>query len=130
MTIYLEFDGELPTLNQYIHKSNQSRWAAATLKRDYTEECSLVFQAQARGRKISKHCTVVVKIYGNRRTDDYNEFHKLKYIMDGLVEAGIIPDDSKRYVHILPECLLSERKQGRKRVEYVTIDLIEDEGGA
>lgn len=85
MTIHLEFDGELPTLNQYIHKSNQSRWAAATLKRDYTEECSLVFQAQARGRKISKHCTVVVKIYGNRRTDDDNEFHKLKYIMDGLV---------------------------------------------
>lgn len=58
MTIHLEFDGELPTLNQYIHKSNQSRWAAATLKRDYTEECSLVFQAQARGRKRVEYVTI------------------------------------------------------------------------
>lgn len=96
----LECDQRLPTLNEYIKAVNGSRWAGASLKRKYTEELAWKFKKQAAGKVFKSHVTIFIDFYeSNNRRDDDGVMHGMKYILDGLQEAGIIKNDSPKYCH-------------------------------
>lgn len=114
----LECDQRLPTLNEYIKAVNGSRWAGASLKRKYTEELAWKFKKQAAGKVFKSHVTIFI--------DFYEVMHGMKYILDGLQEAGIIKNDSPKYCHVLPEVLRSQKKDGNgKIVDYIEISIYE-----
>lgn len=125
----LECDQRLPTLNEYIKAVNGSRWAGASLKRKYTEELAWKFKKQAAGKTFNSHVTIFIDFYeSNNRRDDDGVMHGMKYILDGLQEAGIIKNDSPKYCHVLPEVLRSQKKDGNgKIIDYVEISIYESE---
>lgn len=112
----LECDQRLPTLNEYIKVVNGSRWAGASLKRKYTEELAWEFKKQAAGKVFKSHVTIFIDFYeSNNRRDDDGVMHGMKYILDGLQEAGIIKNDSPKYCHVLPEVLRSQKRMVTER---------------
>lgn len=92
----LVIDSKLPTLNEYISANNRNRFISAKIKKEATELVSLLC------RKLPKidypawyTFTWYVK---NQRTDPDNISHGVKYIFDGLVQAGKLPNDNLKYV--------------------------------
>lgn len=59
--------------------------------------------------------TITLPIADNRRRDPHNFTPACKAIIDGLVDAGLAPDDTPAYIHTTEPIL--------KQQPYVTIEL-------
>jgi len=98
MTQELFIPIRFPSLNEYIGAMNRNRFVGNQMKREHTD---LVAQ-YARVNKLG-HFTEPVTIEfhytepNNKRDGDNIVFAK-KFILDGLVEAGVLTDDSQKWV--------------------------------
>ena len=101
--VELTYNGRLPSANDLIQINRVNRFKGASLKKKYTQELADVFGTQTQVR-FKGHVTCYVNFYeDSMRRDDDNVISGLKYVMDGLVTAGIIKDDSPKYCHVKPE---------------------------
>jgi len=107
--------GTLPSLNEYIRAERGSKYAAAKIKKDATELVAWSAKGLAPIEKypVTVHCHWVVK---NRRKDLDGVRHSIKYVLDGLVMAGVLKNDSWRYISGLSDTF----EVGEPRIE-VTI---------
>lgn len=125
--VELTYNGKLPSANDLIQINRVNRFKGAALKKAYTRELADVFSSQTRV-KFDGHVTCSVDFYeDSMRRDDDNVISGLKYIMDGLVTAGIIKDDSPKYCHVKPERWQSKLIVDGKRVPYITIKIEESD---
>ena len=101
-TLHLPWKSPPLSLNQRMH------WA---VKARLTKQVRLVGFAKARASKIPdlEKCSVELVWFVNtkHRRDTINPMLTLKALVDGLVDAEVIPDDSHEYV------------QTQVRIEYV-----------
>lgn len=86
------------SLNVYIAKERSNRYVAAKCKKD---ETNIAYLSLLGKPKID--CTNGVKLHfrwyiKDKRTDLDNLTFGRKGILDGMVKANIIPDDSLRYI--------------------------------
>lgn len=90
--------GELTSLNQYISALNRNRFVGAKIKRDETnrvaQECFV--------QKLSVwtdpvHIDFHWYMKNDRKDLDNVSFSK-KFVLDGLVQGGILFDDSHKWV--------------------------------
>lgn len=90
--------GTLPGLNEMTNKA-RSHWAAGhTQKRKATDLCRFWVNA-ARLKPITKPVAVNFDWYEpNLRRDPDNIRCGAKYVLDALVEASILPQDSRRWI--------------------------------
>lgn len=89
---------------------------------------TVILEADKNGNAISFYYLYkFIDFYeSNNRRDDDGVMHGMKYILDGLQEAGIIKNDSPKYCHVLPEVLRSQKKDGNgKIVDYIEISIYE-----
>lgn len=86
-----------PTLNEFIAAQNsQNRYVAAKLKKDNTE---LVRLHCLRTKMITKPVFIYFFWYvKNARKDPDNIAFAKKFILDGLVAAGVLANDTQKYV--------------------------------
>ena len=90
---------ELPTLNQYIARERGNRYAAAAMKRKATELVAYSIREQCPGVVFTAPVTLdVLYTAPNRRTDRDNIAFMKKFLLDGMVKAGMIADDKWQYV--------------------------------
>ena len=54
----IQFKTELPTLNEYIKAERTNKYAAAAMKKKYTDICMV--DALASGVKVKKRCDVII----------------------------------------------------------------------
>ena len=113
----LVIPGELPSLNEYIRAERSIRYAASELKR--TATARVAWEARAQGLAP---VTGPVQVHyhwflPNRRKDLDNVRFAAKFINDGLVEAGVLPDDSMRYIQGLSDAFDVDRENPRIEVE-------------
>lgn len=102
--ICLVWQGRLPGTNDMIGAINRNRYGGNHLKRETQNDLRWVFLQQANGQKMTGKSIMHVRFYEpNARRDEDNVMGGLKYIMDTIKELEIIPDDSPKWVHILPE---------------------------
>lgn len=99
--------GKFPNLNDYIKAERANRFAAAGMKKKWTEA---VKDACINGKGLAPvNVEFPVTVYftvheENRRRDVDNVSATVsKFCLDGLVKAGILPDDSQKYVNKI-EC--------------------------
>jgi Holliday junction resolvase RusA-like endonuclease len=94
--IKLTIPGTPPSLNQW----SRMHWAkAAKIKKQWENDILYVFLAsKAKGVFPLEKARITIKYYfsTNRRRDADNL--NLKFILDGLVKAGIIVDDSTKVI--------------------------------
>lgn len=95
MIIVLPF--ELPDLNTYIRAERGNRYAAASLKKKYTQKVvdEVAYQYAMIEVPVEIHFTWHCK---NKRKDPDNISFGTKFLLDGLVEAGVLEGDSARHI--------------------------------
>lgn len=87
----------LTTLNEYINANNRNRFISAKIKKNETEIVGWI--AKSTLKPMNKIGYAIIKIYQtNKRGDKDNSRFSEKFIWDGLVWAGIIPNDTWDYV--------------------------------
>lgn len=113
--------GRLPDANTYINAERSNRYAAAKIKDEWTK----IVKGEAKSQKI-KEVELPATIFfqwwvKDKKRDKDNIMFGQKFILDGLVEAGILKNDGwnavkflNHYFHILDK--------GEK--EFVKVDLV------
>lgn len=93
MIYKLIYDIELPSTNEIINKNRSNRYAAASQKKQYTKLIAYLTKEQMKEKiknKVDVTCNWFVR---NKRKDKDNISGGIKFILDGLQEAGIIEND-------------------------------------
>lgn len=90
--------GRFPSLNDYIAAERRNRHIAAKMKRDETKRVADI-AANSDMPTFEKPVHVYFTwVEPNRRRDVDNVAFAHKFILDGLVEAGVLKGDSRKYV--------------------------------
>lgn len=88
--VIIVIPGELPDLNTIIDESKK-HWAEYNrMKKEYTEMVAWLAKGKGKFKKINLDITWVCK---DRRKDKDNIAAGVKFILDGLVMAGVIKND-------------------------------------
>ena len=84
---------ELPTTNKIIDTNRKNPFAGANQKKKFTELISMVSRSQCK-EKITKKVDITCRWYcKDKRTDKDNITGGLKFVLDGLQDAGILKND-------------------------------------
>ena len=85
----------LTTLNEYILKERGNRFAAANIKKKQTALCESYFIGVELDTPTDLHFHWVL---GNKRLDPDNMAFAKKFILDGMIKAGVIANDNLDYI--------------------------------
>lgn len=92
--------GSLCDLNTYIRAERTNRFIAAKIKKEETERVYWELKRQ-KTAKIEKITLMEIHWYTkDLKKDSDNVTFAQKFILDGMVQAGIIPNDSRRYTGV------------------------------
>jgi len=92
--------GELPTLNEIIDEAkrgNRRYQPYSMMKKNHTYSVAWISKAEI-GKPLSKIDLDITWICKNKRKDKDNIAAGVKFILDGLVEAGVIKNDGWKQV--------------------------------
>lgn len=108
--------GELPALNEIIEAAKSHYGKYSSTKKDYTE---IVGWYALKQTQIEKPVEVWIKWFTkDAKKDPDNVAAGVKFILDGLKEAGVIKNDTrqwiKKIVHEFPE---PDKKNPRIEIE-------------
>lgn len=91
----VEIPLKLPSLNDLIHMTNRNRFLGAKLKRDTQRDISYFINIKPIEKPVKIH---FLWVEGNQRRDLDNIASAKKFILDALVEKGVLQDDNHHYV--------------------------------
>lgn len=98
MSVSIWFEGRWPDLNSYIDAERGHLQHAAELKRIYTQTAR-VQALNANVGAVETPCAVVFTWrLANRKIDPDNTAFACKFILDGLVAAGVLANDGHRQI--------------------------------
>lgn len=124
MTEKLIIPGELPGLNEIIAISKE-HWAKyAEEKHNRTEEIAYLAKSQIKG-KYQKVDLVFTWFCKNKKRDKDNIIAGQKFILDGIVAAGVIENDGWRQVGNILHYFEVDNKN--PRVEVIIKEVEESE---
>jgi hypothetical protein len=116
--ITIWFEGAWPDLNSYIDAERSHRQQAAKIKRDYTEAARAIAQVANVGRAHTP-CEVVCYWHvKDWRKDPDNVAFGLKFLLDGMVLAGVLPGDGAKHIKSLAHEFFCDGAEG---VEVVLV---------
>lgn len=97
MTGHLNIQGTMPGLNDYSDAERKHRQIAAAMKRDETARVAWAAKTQLPVFTRMIRLTIVYREKNRKRDKDNIAFAK-KFILDGLVVAGRIPNDTWAWI--------------------------------
>ncbi len=109
--------GSLTDLNTYINAERSNRFQAAKIKKAETARVAELVRGLTPVQKIR-----VMTCYWyteSDRKDADNTCYGIKFIMDGLVLAGVLPDDSRKYTGSIVHHFATDKDNPRVEVELV-----------
>jgi Holliday junction resolvase RusA-like endonuclease len=83
--------GPLPGRNEAEKAARTNRYQAAKLKFDWTLQCQCAMGGT--GKKFDRVNVELIWVEANRRRDPDNIMGGIKYVLDGIVKAGILKND-------------------------------------
>lgn len=110
--------GELVDLNTYIRIERGNKFNAAKIKREMTELVAWTVRSLYGNQKIGTIFSVEIEWFvPNARKDPDNIAFAKKFILDGMQEAGLIPDDSMKYIKGFLDVFTIDKKNPRIEVQ-------------
>lgn len=109
MAIKIRLDLEYPSLNEYIQAERSNKYKAANLKKEYTCK-TMAASLKYRGAVKSK-ADIHFEWHTSRKVDPDNLDFARKFVLDGLVKAGVLIDDNQKWVGRLSSEIVKD-KQG------------------
>lgn len=106
----LVLKGRMPGLNEYIDAERGNKYKAASMKKEQTQLVAWECLKQLKGVKIEVpvHVEFVWAEPNTKRDTDNIAFAK-KFILDGLVEAGVLKNDNQKYVRGFTDVFVLDR---------------------
>jgi len=113
--------GDLPGMNEIIDQ-NKIHWANyAKIKKNYDD--IVCFYAQQQGIKFFEKVKLNITYYmSNKKMDPDNICAAKKFILDGLVDAGVLKDDSWDIVKGFKENWEVDKDNPRIEVELEEVE--------
>lgn len=113
--------GRMPGLNDFIGAMNRNRFIGNKMKRENTELVTLL--AKSKLNRIQYPVTIrFVWHEPNNRRDPDNIIFAKKFILDGLVEAGILPNDTQEWIMGFSDSWLSAPPKNSKTKVHPPIE--------
>jgi Holliday junction resolvase RusA-like endonuclease len=112
--------GELTDLNTYINTERRNRFMGAKVKKDNTE--SVMWQT----KKVKPITEYPVHIYitwyvKDQRKDPDNIAFAKKFILDALVENGILTNDGQKQISGFQDLILNDKKNPRTVIQIIPV---------
>ena len=119
----MKFDilGQLPGLNEMIDAAKQGKGKYqpyAKMKETYT---NMVAWLAKKLPKYNKIRVIITWFDPDDKHDPDNTAAGQKFIMDGLVLAGTIPNDTKKYIKSIAHEFETDRQNPRVEVEIIEV---------
>ena len=111
--------GELPDLNSYIQAERGNRFKAAKIKKEATDTVHWEAKAASLTPVLPEEYPVIVHVNWfskDERKDVDNVRFAMKFVLDGLVSAGVIENDSRKFVEDVSDSFQVDRKNPRCEV--------------
>ena len=106
------FPGAWPDLNAYIRAERGNKQAAAAIKRDYTDAAQVIAQAANVG-EVHTPCAVrCVWHLADGRKDPDNVAFAIKFLLDGMVRAGVLPNDGQKQIWRIVHEFVRDAREG------------------
>lgn len=87
----------LPNLNEYDAANKKSRYAAGNIKKEWTEY--VMWEARKQLKPITEQVRMdFIWIEANKKRDPDNICFAKKFILDGIVTAGILKNDGHKQI--------------------------------
>lgn len=109
--------GRLDGLNEYTKCNRSNKYLGSKIKKN-NEKAIILAIKQANLQKICKYpIEIIINWYEpNNRRDIDNVTFAVKFILDALVKAGILIDDSRKYVNKVSHEVLTDKENPRIEV--------------
>lgn len=117
--VKLVIPGELPGLNEIIAASKQHYGTYATMKKDYSWMVKLLARGLPRLEQVEVVCNWYCK---NRKRDPDNVAAGVKFILDGIVAAGVLPNDGYAQVTGIIHRFYVDKSNPRVEVELKEVE--------
>lgn len=98
MTGVFTIEGRFPSLNDYVDAERRNRFAAAKMKRRETERARAAAAASGIPAFTGRVTVRFLWVEPNRRRDLDNVAFAKKFVLDGMVAAGVIEGDGQSHV--------------------------------
>ena len=115
-SIKLIIPGELPDLNQIIKASKSHYRAYSKLKKENTDLIHYLVKKTPKMERISLNITWYCK---DKRKDKDNISVGIKFILDGLVKAGVIENDGWKQIENFTHRFEVDKKNPRIEIELI-----------
>ena len=111
-----EIPGRLPGFNEIIEAAKRNPHEYARMKETYTAMVAWLAKKLPRFEKVA---LVITWYEPDQRRDPDNIMAGQKFILDGFVAAGTIPNDSQRYIQGILHRFRVDKQNPRIEVEIV-----------
>lgn len=112
----LEIPGRLPGLNEIIAAAKEHFGSYANMKDEYTASIAWLAKKLPNFEKVA---LIITWYEPNSRRDPDNIMAGQKFILDGMVAAGTIPNDSQKHIKGIVHRFRVDRKDPRVEVEII-----------
>lgn len=113
----ITFPTKLISLNEYVNAERMNRYKSANIKRSTQDELGLYIRHAIHCGLLHRHtkkCSLLIDWYEpNNRRDCDNVGFAIKFIQDALVENGVFPDDSRKYIEGIAHRIYTDQKKPR-----------------
>lgn len=117
MMAVMVIPGRMPGLNDYVRAERANRYMASSMKKQQTERAGVAAVEQGMPKFPGRVEIAFTWVEENRRRDMDNVAFAKKFILDGLVRAGVIKDDTPRYIGSLTDRFAYDSRHPRIEVE-------------
>lgn len=105
--------GQLKTLNDMISANRTNKYLGAKIKKEQTE---LVAMQLGRMKKVEAPVFITCHWFFSSRHDFDNIASAKKFLLDGMVKAGKLPNDNQKWVHGFHGDYFVKVEKGKEKV--------------
>lgn len=117
--VKIEIPGRLPGLNEILDYAKRHYAEYSPIKKEHTTAVAWLAKKLPKYEKVA---LIITWYEPDKRRDPDNIMAGQKFILDGLVMAGTIPNDSQKYVRGIVHRFKVDRKNPRVEVEIVDVE--------
>jgi len=90
-------DIRFPSLNDYTKANRGNKYGGNKIKQEFTDAVQWACKEQ-KVKPVVNPCKIFFKWYDDGRRDPDNIAFAKKFILDGMVKAGVLKNDTWRYI--------------------------------
>lgn len=115
----LTIKGEFTDLNTYINAERRNKFIAAKIKKDDTYRAMCYARRHLKSIQVPDVQINITWYSKNRRKDKDNISFAKKFIIDGIVAAGVLKDDGYKNIKGFTDTFMVDKENPRVELELV-----------